>query len=90
MFFGDGGNLIPEKPQILGMGLGIEPLKGSGIIWGRSKDNFRGFFGGKSPKIPKFWGGDGGKNIGDFPTTNGHVPITEKGLLLLELIWSLS
>ena len=25
MFFGDGGNLIPEKPRILGMGLGIEP-----------------------------------------------------------------
>ena len=26
MFSRDGGNLIPEKPQILGMGVGIEPV----------------------------------------------------------------
>ena len=34
MFFGDGGNLIPEKPRILGMGLVIDPLKNFGDTLG--------------------------------------------------------
>ena len=54
MFFGDGGNLIPEKPRILGMGLGIEPLKVSGIFWGRGKHKSWGFLGQKPRKTPNF------------------------------------
>ena len=76
-YFGDGDNpkfgdllgFIPEKPQISGMGTGLQLLECLGTLWGWGNPKFRGFFGGKSPKIPKFWGGDGGRNIGDFPTT---------------------
>ena len=70
MFFGDGGNLIPEKPRILGMGLVIDPLKVLGILWGWGKLKIWGLFRGKSLKIPKFWGGDGERNIEDFPHTS--------------------
>ena len=56
MFFGDGGNLIPEKPRILGMGLGIEPLKVLGILWGRGKHKSWGFFGEKNPEKPQISG----------------------------------
>ena len=54
MFFGDGGNLIPEKPRISGMGLGIEPLKVSGILWGQGKHKSWGFLGAKPRKPPNF------------------------------------
>ena len=32
-------------------------------------DMFLGTFDEKSPKTPKFWGGDEGKNLGDFNHT---------------------
>ena len=66
MFFGDGGNLIPEKPQILAMGLGIEPLKVSGILWGWGKHKSWGFFGAKTPKNPKFRGEVGARALKRF------------------------
>ena len=79
-FFGDGDGFdfeffwgsIPENPQKTGMGTGIEPLKGLGILWGRGRLNLWGFFGGKSPKNLKKRGGDGGRILGDFahPTLN--------------------
>ena len=40
-----------------------------GDTLGTGKPQILGFFGGKTPKIPKFRGGDGGRNIGDFPHT---------------------
>ena len=57
-FFGDGDGFdfeffwgsIPENPQKTGMGTGIEPVKGLGILWGWGRLNLWGFFGGKSPK----------------------------------------
>ena len=57
---------IPKNPQKTGMGTGIEPLKGLGILWGRGRLNLWGFFGGKSPKNLKKRGGDGGRILGDF------------------------
>ena len=73
-FFGDGDGFdfeffrgsIPKNPQKTGMGTGIEPLKGLGILWGRGRLNLWGFFWGKSPKNLKKWGGDGGRILGDF------------------------
>ena len=66
--FGD--TLGMGKPQISGTGTGLQLLKCLGTLWGRGSPKFWGFFGGKSPKIPKSRGGGGGRNIGDFPTTN--------------------
>ena len=73
-FFGDGDGFdfeffwgsIPENPQKTGMGTGIEPLKGLGILWGQERLNLWGFFGGKSPKNLKKRGGDGGRILRDF------------------------
>ena len=73
-FLGDGDGFdfeffwgsIPKNPQKTGMGTGIEPLKGLGILWGRGRLNLWGFFGGKSPKNLKKRGGDGGRILGDF------------------------
>ena len=73
---------IPKKPLILGMGMELQHLKFVGTLWGRGNPKFRDFLGGKSPKIPKFWGGDGGRNIGDFPTTILDVSRTD---ILLKL-----
>ena len=56
MFFREGGNLIPKNPRILGMGLGIEPLKVSGILWGRGKHKTMGIFWGKNPINPQILG----------------------------------
>ena len=63
---------VPEFPRFLGLGTGMEPLKTFGMLWGQGTPKYRGFFGGKSPKISKFWGGGGGKNLGDFPTTTQY------------------
>ena len=41
---------------------------------GTGKPQILGIFWGKSPKIFKFWGGGGGKNLGDFPTTTHQKP----------------
>ena len=81
-FFGDGDGFdfeffwgsIPKNPQKTGMGTGIEPLKGLGILWGRGRLNLWGFFGGKSPKNLKKRGGDGGRILGDFahPISDTH------------------
>ena len=43
----------------MGMGTGIEPLKGLGILWGRGRLKLWGFFGGKSPKNSKNGAGMG-------------------------------
>ena len=66
MFFGDGGNLIPKKPRILGIGVGIEPLKVSGILWGRGNHKTWGFFGAKTQKNPKFRGEVGARALKRF------------------------
>ena len=79
-FFGDGdwfdfeffGGSIPENPQKTGMGTGIEPLKGLGILWGRGRLNLWGFFWGKSPKNLKKRGGDGERILGDFAHPSTH------------------
>ena len=73
-FFGDGDGFdfeffwgsIPENPQKTGMGTGIEPLKGLGILWGRGKHKSWGFFGAKTPKKPKFWGEVGARALKRF------------------------
>ena len=86
-FFGDGDGFdfeffwgsIPENPQKTGMGTGIEPLKGLGILWGRGRLNLWGFFGGKSPKNLKKRGGDGGRILGDF--AHPSLDITQSKLL---------
>ena len=54
------------------MGTGFKLLKGLGMLWGRGKLKIWGLFVGKSPKIPKFRGGGGGKILGDFPHTSSQ------------------
>ena len=67
---------IPEKPQFLGMGMGIELPKGSGMVWGRGSLKFWGF-GGKNPqKSPNFWAGTGERILGIFNTLAGTTPVT--------------
>ena len=41
-------------------------LKDLGIPWGRGKLKVWGIFGGKSPRKPKVWGGDGDKAVEMF------------------------
>ena len=85
-FFGDGDGFdfeffwgsIPENPQKTGMGTGIEPLKGLGILWGRGRLNLWGFFGGKSPKNLKKRGGDGGRILGDFAHPSTYLGTDSK------------
>ena len=50
--------LSPKNPQISRMGTELQLLQHLGMVWGWGN--------------PKFWGGDGGRNIGDFPTTIRH------------------
>ena len=79
-FFKDGGGFdfeffwgsIPKNPQKMGMGTGIEPLKGLGILWGRGRLKLWGFFRGKSPKNLKKRGWDGGRILGDFAQPTLH------------------
>ena len=66
--FGDG-----ETPNF-GYGDELQLLKCSGTLWEQGNPKFRGL-GGKSPKIPKFRGGDGERNIGDFPHTNSYCQL---------------
>ena len=59
--------VYPQKN--LNFGAGVKTLKMFGDTSGMGKPQILWFFWGKSPKIPKFWGEEGGRNIEDFPTT---------------------
>ena len=69
MFFGDGGNLILEKPRILG------------ILWGRVKHESWGFFGAKTPKKPKFRGEVGARALKRFGDNLGTGQRQLSGIL---------
>ena len=61
---------------------------------GMGETSISGTFGGKIPKNPVFWGGDRGKNLGDFPHTNVYttlvpIKIALNGLNFLSVIQSL-
>ena len=79
--FGDGDNpnfgdllrFIPKKTPNFGDGDGVSPPKMFGDGLGTGKPQILGIFGEKSPKNPKFRGGDGVKNLGDFYHTNLHL-----------------
>ena len=47
---------------------------------GAGKTKILGIFGGISPKIPKFRGGDGGKNLRDFYHTSADMSLWFKPL----------
>ena len=49
--------IIPKFPRFSGLGTRTEPLKTLGMLRRRGTPKYRGFFGGKSPKISEFWGG---------------------------------
>ena len=68
--FGLSWGKIPKNPQVSRMGMGLQLLKCLGTLWGWGNPKLLDSFGEKSPKIPKFWVGDGERNIGDFATTS--------------------
>ena len=78
-FWGDLLRFIPKKPPNFGDGDGVSPPKMFGDDLGTGKPQILGIFGEKSPKIPKFRGGDGVKNLGDFYHTNymGYIEIQD-------------
>jgi len=53
------------------MGLGIDPLKVLGILWGWGKHKNWGFLGVKTPKNPKFRGEVGARALKRFGDSLG-------------------
>ena len=64
--------VYPQKTSNFGDGDGVTAPKMFGDALGTGKPQTLGIFGEKSPKIPNFRGGDGGKNLGDFYHTNSN------------------
>ena len=79
-FFGDRdgfdfelfGGSIPQNPPKTGIGTGIEPLKGMGILCGQGRVKIWGFSREKFPKILKKQGGDRGRILGYFVLASGE------------------
>ena len=65
----------PRKTPNFGDGDGVTGLKIIGDSLGTGNSQILGIFGEKSPKIPKFWGGDRGRIIGDFHTTSVNLSL---------------
>ena len=80
-FFGVLGEK-PQKSSIFGAGTGLHLSRGSGRGRGRGEAKFLGFFGGKTPKIVDFRGGDGGHNIGDFAHSTPYIFKVPKSWIL--------
>ena len=64
----------PRKSPNFGDGDGVTAPKLIGEALGTGNPQSLGTFGEKSPKIPKFRSGDGGKNLGDFYHTSLNYP----------------
>ena len=64
--------VYPPKTPSFGDRDGVSSLEIFGDGLGTAKPQILGTFGEKSPKKPKFWGGDEGKNLGIFTTLIGN------------------
>ena len=65
--------VYPQNSPFFGYGDGVRAANRFGDNLGAGKTKILGIFGGISLKIPKFRGGDGERNIGDFPTTSTYL-----------------
>ena len=68
--------VYPQKTPSFGDGDGVSSPEMFGDGLGTGNPQILGTFGEKSPKNPKFWGGDEGKNLGDFYHTSIYITYT--------------